>query len=223
MQRWAIVDGLRQGGAAALAGLMAVALLALAGCNNSPYPIGAEKQNTLFYSFDERSPRYLDPTASYANPESAYTFQIYEPPYGYHYLKRPYVLEPKAAAEVARPYYLDKDGKRLADDVPAEQIAESVYEVKIKPGIRYQPHPAFAVDAQGKPLYMNLTREQLGDKRSPWDFAQLGTRELVADDFVYALKRHATPRIEAPVYSVFAEYVIGLRSEERRVGKECCR
>ena len=57
----------------ALAGLVA----ALAACNNSPYPVGVEKSNTLYYTFDERSPRYLDPTASYANPESAYTFQFY--------------------------------------------------------------------------------------------------------------------------------------------------
>jgi len=41
-----------------------------------------------------------------------------------------------------------------------------------------------------------LTRAELGDKRSPWSFEQQGTRELVADDFVYALKRHATTRIE---------------------------
>ena len=200
--------------------LATVSVLVLAGCNNSPYPVGAEKQNTLFYSFDERSPRYLDPTASYANPESAYTFQIYEPPYGYHYLKRPYVLEPKAATEVARPFYLDKDGKRLPDDVAADQIAESVYDIKIKPGIKYQPHPAFALDAQGKPLYMALTRQQLGDKRSPWDFAQQGTRELVADDFVYALKRHATTRIEAPVFAVFADYVIGLKDYAELIKQE---
>ena len=69
----------RRYGLARLLGLVAV--LGLGACNNSPYPAGAERQNTMFYSFDERSPRYLDPTASYANPESAYTFQIYEPPY----------------------------------------------------------------------------------------------------------------------------------------------
>ena len=76
--------------------VLLAAALALAGCNNNPYPVGAEQQNTLFYSFDERSPRYLDPTASYSNPESAYTMQAYEAPYGYHYLKRPYTLVPKA-------------------------------------------------------------------------------------------------------------------------------
>jgi ABC-type transport system substrate-binding protein len=39
----------------------------------------------------------------------------------------------------------------------------------------------------------------------------MGTRELVAEDFVYALKRHATTRITAPIYSTFAEYVLGLK------------
>ena len=194
----------------------AVAGLALlmGGCNNNPYPVGAERTNTLFYSFDERSPRYLDPTASYANPETAYTFQIYEPLYGYHYLKRPYELTPKAAAKVVRPHYLDKNGQPLGDDAAAELIAESVYDIPLKPGMRYQPHPAFAVDAQGKYLYHSdhaLSRAELGDKRTPFDFAQQGSREVVADDLVYALKRHATTRIEAPVYAVFAEYVIGLK------------
>ena len=37
------------------------------GCNNSPYAEGAAATNLIFNSFDERSPRYLDPTASYLN------------------------------------------------------------------------------------------------------------------------------------------------------------
>ncbi len=212
-----------QGAGAALAWLIIVLLAALAGCNNSPYPAGAERENTLFYSFDERSPRYLDPTASYSNPESAYTMQIYEPPYGYHYLLRPYRLIPKAAAQVAKPRYLDAQGRPLPDDAPGETIAESVYDIPIRPGMRFQPHPAFAVDTQGRHLYHSehpLSREALGDKRTPFDFAQLGSREVVAEDFVYALKRHATTRIEAPVYAVFAEYVIGLKAYADRIKRE---
>jgi ABC-type transport system substrate-binding protein len=189
-----------------------LASLVLVACNNSPYREGAAATNTLFYSFDERSPRYLDPTASYTNPEAAYVYQIYEPLYSYHYLKRPYTLIPKAAAEVVKPYYLDKAGLRLPADAAPEQIAESVYDIPIKHGIMYAPHPAFAKNEKGEYLYHHLTREQLGEKRSPWDFEQQGTRELVADDFVYALKRHATTRIEAPVFSVFAEYVLGLKA-----------
>jgi ABC-type transport system substrate-binding protein len=189
----------------------ALVAVVAAGCNNSPYWSGAERENTMFYAFDERSPRSLDPTQSYSNPESAYTFQIYEPPYGYHYLKRPYELIPKAATEVARPRYIDKDGRPLPDDAPAGAIAESVYDIRIRPGILYAPHPAFAKDGQGKYRYLNLTREQLGSKRSPLDFEHQGTRELVAEDYVYALKRHASPRIQTPVQAVFADYVIGLK------------
>ena len=200
--------------------MLLAAALGLSACNNSPYEEGAAATNTLFYSFDERSPRYLDPTASYSNPESAYTFQVYEPLYGYHYLKRPYELIPKAAAAVAKPHYLDRNGQRLPDDAAPEQIAESVYEIPIRRGIMYAPHPAFAKDAQGNYLYHRLTRAQLGDKRSPWDFEQQGTRELVADDYVYALKRHATTRIEAPVYAIFAEYVLGLKAYGETVKAE---
>jgi len=204
------------------AGLLLALLtgLTLQGCNNSPYPDGAERSNTLFYSFDERSPRYLDPTASYSNPESAYTLQIYEPPYGYHYLKRPYVLIPKSAAAVAKPRYIDKDGKTLPEDAAPETIAESVYDIAIRQGVEYAPHPAFAKDASGQPLYMKLTREQLGAKRTPLDFPVQGTRELVAEDFVYALKRHATTRIEAPIYAVFADFVIGLKDYSEVIKRE---
>ncbi len=183
----------------------------LAGCNNSPNPKGSEATNTLFIAFQERSPRHLDPTASYALNEVPYTFAVYEPPYAYHYLKRPYVLVPKSATELATPTYFDKDGKPLPADAPGELVAESHYDITIRPGIRYAPHPAFAVDAKGAYLYHGLTAEQTRDKHSPLDFAQTGTRELVADDFVYAIKRHATPRIEAPVFAVFSEYVLGLK------------
>lgn len=199
----------------------AVLLIALlAACNNSPYPDGAAATNTLFNSFDERSPRYLDPTASYSNPETPYTYSAYEPLYAYHYLKRPYELIPKTAEAVAQPYYLDAAGNRLPQDAPAEQIAHSVYDIRIKPGILYAPHPAFAKNDQGEYLYHHLTRAQVGDKRSPWEFDKQGTRELVAEDYVYAFKRHATTRIEAPIFAIFSEYLVGLKEYAERVKAE---
>ena len=196
----------------AIARLLVLAGMALlAACNNSPNPKGSEASNTLFAAFQERSPRHLDPTASYSLNEVPYMFAVYEPLYAYHYLKRPYTLVPKSAVELANPHYLDKDGKPLPDDAPGEQVAESQYDIRIKPGVRFAPHPAFAKGANGEYLHHALTAEQTRDKHSPLDFAQTGTRELVADDFVYAIKRHATPRIEAPVFAIFSEYVIGLK------------
>lgn len=199
---------------------LGLAASVLVGCNNSPYPDGAAEQNTLYTAFNERSPRYLDPTSSYASNETPFTYQIYEPLYGYHYLKRPYTLVPKTAVDVVQPQYIDLQGKPVGEDAPADKIAESVYTVRIKPGILFAPHPAFAKDAKGEYLYHHLSREQLGDKRSPWQFEQTGTRELTADDFVYAVKRHATTRTAAPVFGVFSEYVVGLADYGKLIKQE---
>ena len=193
---------------------------ALSGCNNNPFPAGMAATNTLVSAVIESSPRHLDPTASYWSNDTAFTYQIYEPLYGYHYLKRPFVLVPKTAAEVVKPTYLDKDGKPLAADVPGEQVAESVYDIPIKKGVMYQPHPAFAKNAQGAYLYHSMKPGDLGDRRTPLDFEQSGTRELVADDFVYALKRHATTRITTPIYGIFSEYVLGLKEYGELIKRE---
>ena len=192
--------------------LVLVALLvSLAGCDNSPWESGAAGQNTLFTAMQEGSPRHMDPTASYWANDTTFTYQIYEPPYGYHYLRRPYQLMGKSAQDVAKPRFYDKAGQLLPDDAPADQVAESVYDVKIKPGILYQPHPAFAKDANGRYWYHAMKPGELGARYSPLQFEHQGTRELVADDFVYALKRHATPRITTPIFGIFSEYVLGLK------------
>ncbi len=195
------------------AGLVLMSLLAAwsAGCDNNPWPEGSAASNTLYTAAQESSPRHLDPTASYWNQDSAFTYQIYEPLYGYHYLKRPFQLVPKAAARVVEPRYYDKDGRELPADAPADQVAESVYDVPIRQGVKFQPHPAFAIDEQGRHRYHALQPGEAGQHRTPLDFEHQGTRELVAEDFVYAIKRHATTRITAPIYSLFAEYVVGLR------------
>jgi ABC-type transport system substrate-binding protein len=207
--------------AAAEAALVAVgaafALVAtpvLTGCSevtNNPHPAGSENTNTMFFPFRERSPKYLDPTSSYSNDETPFTYQIYEPPYGYHYLKRPYELNGRTAEEVARPRYLDKDGNLLPDDAPGDQVAETVFDIRIKPGIRYAPHPAFAKNANGEYVYHSMKREDVADKYKITDFKVTGTRELVADDYVYAIRRLATPRVKSPAFSPMSDYIVGLK------------
>ena len=185
--------------------------LAQAACSNDPWPAGAAQQNTLYVSFDTSSPRHLDPTSSFGVNENPYTYSIHEPLYQYHYLKRPYQLVPRAASQVVQPKYLDAAGQPLPADTPPERIAQSVYDIPIRPGMRWAPHPAFAVDAQGRHLYHALQPGQLRGRYSPFDFAQLGTREITADDFVYAFKRHASPRLETPAQPLFAEVLVGLK------------
>ncbi len=183
----------------------------LAGCNNNPMPSGLAASNTAVSAMIEGSPRHLDPVASYWSNDTPFTYQIYEPPYGYHYLLRPFRLKAKTATEVVKPRYLDKAGNPLPDDAPGEQVAESVYDIRIRPGILYQPHPAFAKDEAGRYRYHALKPGELGRRRSPGDFEHSGTRELVAEDYVYALKRHATTRITTPIAGIFSEHVLGLK------------
>jgi len=200
--------------------LMGLAMASLAGCDNSPLPKGSTESNLIFSSMIENTPRHLDPTASYWSNDTLVTYQVYEPPYGYHYLKRPFELVPKSAEQVVKPAYLDKNGQRLSDDASGDQVAESVYDVPIKKGILFAPHPAFAKNDKGEYRYHHMAPGDLGARRTPLDFEQTGTRELVAEDFVYALKRHATTRITTPIFGIFSEYVIGLKEYGELIKKE---
>ena len=196
------------------AALVLGALLLASGCSevsNNPHPSGSEKTNTIFVPFFSRSPKYLDPTSSYSGDETPYTYQVYEPLYAYHYLKRPYELIGRSAESVVAPRYLDKNGKPLPDDVPGEQVAESVYDIKIRPGIRFAPHPSLAKNDRGDYRYHAMKPADVVDKFKITDFSETGTRELTADDYVYGIRRLATPRIKSPSFSTMADYIVGLK------------
>ncbi|MFC5301007.1 ABC transporter substrate-binding protein [Azospira restricta] len=194
-----------------LACLSAVCLVAACGdAWNDPYPSAERGQSILYSAFTER-PKHLDPVQSYTEDEITFTAQVYEPPLQYHYLKRPYELVPLTTEAVPVPRYVDAAGRTLPADAPAEQIAESIYEIRLKPGIRYQPHPAFAVDAAGRPRYADLDRDKLKGIERIADFAETGTRELVADDYIYEIKRLAHPRLHSPIFGMMAEHIVGLK------------
>ena len=193
--------------------LLCLSGLVLPACGdawNNPYPASAEGRNILYSAFEER-PKHLDPAQSYAENEINFTAQIYEPPLQYHYLKRPYTLIPLAAKDVPHPMYMDANGQHLPDDAPIKDIAYSVYDITIQPGIRYQPHPAFAQDQAGHFLYHHLTAEDLEGINKLADFKETGSRELVAADYVYEIKRLAHPRVQSPILGVMSDYIVGLK------------
>lgn len=196
----------------ALGVLTALVLLAVGGCGpgpwNDPYPPGQALSKTIYSSFDER-PKHLDPVRSYSANEYAFLAQIYEPPLQYHLLLRPYRLVPLSAAEVPAPAYFDAAGQPLPADAPTERIAYSDYRVQIKPGIRYQPHPAFAKDAAGAARYRQLAEADLAGINRLEDFRETGTRELVAEDFVYQIKRLAAPWLHSPIAGLLQEHIRG--------------
>ncbi|MGH8743163.1 MAG: ABC transporter substrate-binding protein, partial [Burkholderiales bacterium] len=92
-----------------------------------------------------------------------------------------------------------------------KNVAYSIYDIRIKSGIRYQPHPAFAQEAGGKLIYLNLTPEALEPIYALSDFKEKGTRELTAEDYVYEIKRLAHPRLHLPIFGLMSDYITGLK------------
>jgi len=197
-------------------------LLSLAGCGpapwNNPYPpepsgLSAEAivaaDNTFYGSFEQR-PKHLDPARSYSTNEAVFTGAIYEPALQYHYLLRPYQLQVQTAVALPQVTRLDADGTPLPADAPAAQVAQTTYTLRIQPGIRYQPHPALARDAHGELIYAGLSADALDGIRTLADFAHSGSRELVAADYVYQIKRLAHPALHSPILGLMSEYIVGL-------------
>lgn len=195
----------------------AICLLALlilsSGCGdrpwNNPYPASQDGQNILYSEFSER-PNHLDPIRSYSANEYEIIAQVYEPVVQYHYLKRPYELTTLTATKVPEPDYLDHQKQRLPADASINDIAYSVYRINIQPGIKYQPHPAFVKDEAGHYAYHQLSEEQLEEINTLDDFDRTDTRELIADDYVYQIKRLAHPRLHSPIFGVMTDYIVGL-------------
>jgi ABC-type transport system substrate-binding protein len=171
----------------------------LAGCGevwNDPYPAADRGKNILYSSFSER-PKHLDPVQSYTEDEARFTQQVYEPPLQYHYLKRPYELIPLTAIEVPKPKLIE--GGKF-----------TVYEIRIRPGIRYQPHPGFI------PENHSLNRKRVEGLITPYELP-LGTRELTADDYIYQIKRLAHPKLHSPIFGLMAEYIVGMADYARQL------
>jgi ABC-type transport system substrate-binding protein len=194
--------------------LLGVGMCLMAGCSDSwnyPYPGSDTDASVLYSAFSER-PKHLDPARSYSSNEVEFTGQIYEPPLQYHFLKRPYTLIPLTAEAMPKPRYVGASGNVLPDNAPSAAIAESVYEIRIRPGVRYQPHPAFARDEAGRYRYHALSAAELANMHRISDFAHTGTRELVAADYVYQIKRLADPRLSSPIFGLMSEHIVGLKT-----------
>tara|TARA_Y100001936_G_scaffold248018_1_gene295043 strand:- start:716 stop:2647 length:1932 start_codon:yes stop_codon:yes gene_type:complete len=125
-------------------------------------------------------------------------------------LKRPYELVPLTAAHLPAAIYLDKNEQLLSEDSKPEDIDTVRYTISIKPGILFQPHPAFAKDKNNNYFYHNLDITDLKNVNTLADFDKTGTRELLASDYIYQIKRMAHPRIHSPIVGLMEKYILGL-------------
>ncbi|MDP1603926.1 MAG: ABC transporter substrate-binding protein [Legionella sp.] len=177
---------------------------------NNPYPHSDALKKIYYSSFTEQ-PKTLDPARSYSSNEYQFIAQIYEPLLEYDYYKRPYELKPLTAATMPEIRYLNKQSLPL--QTTDEAIAYSVYTIRIKPGILFQPHPALARKGDNHYRYLELSEDYLDEEDISQlsDFAYNGTRELIADDYIYEIKRMANPAISSPIYGLMSEHIVGFR------------
>jgi ABC-type oligopeptide transport system substrate-binding subunit len=189
-------------------------LMPLAACDsgiwNDPYP-AEEAGKPIFYSAFTARPKHLDPVQAYSENEYDFLSQIYQPPLQYHYLKHPYTLIPQAAAGLPQVRYYDKNNRLLPQDAPVAKIAYSIYEIHLRPGLMYQPHPALAKDASGQPRYMAMTEKDWDGISTLTGFKETGTRAVSASDYAYQIKRLAHPDLHSPIFGVMAQYIFGLK------------
>jgi len=183
---------------------------------NNPYPKDESSLQVLYQSFEER-PKHLDPAIAYSENEYAFIAQIYEPPFQYHYLKRPYELIPLTATKMPDIQYVNKQGEKLEATADSKDIAFTDYLIDIKPGIRYQPHPALAKKADGDYEYHHLSKDQITAFNTLVDFTNTGTRELVAEDYVYQIKRLAHPKTQSPIAEMMKNYIVGFGEFSEKV------
>ena len=108
-------------------------------------------------------PKHLDPAISYASDESLFIMQIYDPPMGYHFLKRPYELLPQALQDFPQVTYLNAEKREVEEG--DETLGFTRYTLRLREDLRYQPHPAFARDPAGQPLYLFNSAAAFGQYR----------------------------------------------------------
>ena len=199
--------------------LIALVLL-LAGCGevpwNNPHPPTLEGE-AVYQSVMSRPPKHLDPAISYATDESLFLAQIYEAPLGYHFLKRPYELVAAGVRELPQVSYLDADGEIVAEG--SEAVAFTRYTLDVREDAHYQPHPAFAKNADGEPLYLFNGASEASAYRSMHDFPETGSRPVLASDYAYGIKRLADPELGSPMLGMMSRYIVGMQDFSDTVGE----
>ncbi len=162
-----------------------------------------KKKLNVYYDTFSSEPKHLDPALSYSSNEYTIIAQIYEPPLQYDFLKRPYQLIPLSASKM--PSIAEKNGK-------------VVYTISLRKDLKYEAHPAFSKKqcnhCKKNEYIYHLDNKTLFNKKRLTHPNQLthsinDTRNVLADDFIYQIKRMAHPQIQSPVKSLLEKYIVG--------------
>ena len=174
-----------------------------------------EQDQIIYYSTFSSPPNHLDPARSYNQNEGIFLDQIYEAPLQYHFLKRPYTLEPALLLKMPTIQWLNS---QLETTQPSKQdIAFTEITLQLKSDVRYQPHPALAQD-QNNQFYYHFATEKEGKAfQTLNDFSQTGTRTVTSDDLIYQIKRLANPHNKSPLLSMVSSYIVGVKEFQEQL------
>ncbi|MEM0954820.1 MAG: ABC transporter substrate-binding protein [Pseudomonadota bacterium] len=171
---------------------------------------------SIYYSvIYAHPPKHLDPALSYASDESLFLQQIYHPPLGYHFLKRPYELIPLGLESMPEVEFLSADRQPLQKDDPA--IAYTRYTLRLRKDQQFQPHPAFARDDNGDSLYLFDSAEASSVYPTVMDFPQRASRGVRAEDYIYGIKRLGDPKLSSPMLGFMGSHIVGLSDFTKRL------
>ncbi len=173
--------------------------ITIAGCN-SPYPDEDEDEKVFYASFYQE-PQHLDPARTYSAGAAVLQSLALESPFHYDYLERPYTLDKLA------PLLATKVPSKPSDrDVSfgGKTVKAKVYRIELRQGVLYQDHPCF-VEAN-----LRLTAADLEGVENVADLPRTATREVVAGDFVFGIRRLADSRLACPIYSALAKNLLGM-------------
>jgi len=195
--------------------LLALVSTLLSACGKPPWnnPHAPETDGLVIYQsvMSPAPPKHLDPAISYASDESLFIMQIYEPPMAYHFLKRPYELVPLGVESFPQVSFLEENEAVIEEGDETTPVAFSRYTLHLRKTLWYQPHPAFALDASGRPLYLFDNADDGTQYRQIPDFPQSGDRPVHANDYAYGIKRLADPLNGSPMLGFMSQYIVGMK------------
>ena len=172
------------------------------------WPSGVTHPGT---AFTER-PGHLDPVQSYSEDEASFPVPDRRAAAAVPtYLEAPLCPEPATAEAMPSlvPVSTLAAASRLRTPTrPRWYRGRGAH----RPGILYQPHPAFALDEDGSPRYLGLGEADLRAVRVSATSPRPARASSSGRRYVYQIKRLAHPRLHSPIFELMAEYLPGPRS-----------